>query len=251
MKTTHHLLLFCNILALSTALSHEQPLKRTALDYDLCRTDCTLSGVPMPDKNTILLPLNDLNPLNACPITIAGSYTAPNATSTACLAFSGTDLMFTFNPFPGYTIQRATVSWKLRGNTLDETSQTPPPPPGAREVACKPAEKDKDLPAGSFVCRLPFASVLGVSRDTGTVNQLLGMCPNGDREAMGFYLKFTGEVRADGNGGGSGAVLPFRQQYPCAKRDEGGVCTEWATVHDYFGAMYGCARCTQATACGA
>ena len=79
-----------------------------------CHNNCQLAGVPMPDQDTIQLPLEN-NYSQQCPPTVATNGTS-QITSKACITFPGTSMDFTFAPFPGYNIKSATVTWKVKGN---------------------------------------------------------------------------------------------------------------------------------------
>jgi hypothetical protein len=91
---------------------------------------------------------------------------------------------------------RATCSTRATGPCLPPTAT----------VECEAAPS-----GGSFVCKVPFAEILQKPSSTSTKDLLAGICPNGDREGLGFYLAFSGTVSA----AGSDEEIPFKQQYPC------------------------------------
>jgi hypothetical protein len=202
-------------------------------DYDVCLNDCTLRDVPIPDKDNFQLPLEN-NWSEQCPPTFIGAWDAPTAVSKVCLEFSGPFVVFNFAPFPGHVTKTARVTWKLAGNVLDTIHWSLPPPTATVECEAAPS-------GGSFVCKVPFAEILQKPSSTSTKDLLAGMCPNGDREGLGFYLAFSGTVSA----AGSDEEIPFKQQYPCkpGARTTDRKCTQWDTTYDYFSISYRCSKC--------
>ncbi|KAK3332678.1 hypothetical protein B0T19DRAFT_381272 [Cercophora scortea] len=198
--------------------------------YDVCLNDCSLAGIPMPDKNTFQLPLEGFRS-EQCPPTFVGPQDAPLATSTVCLDFVGTYLYFNFSTFPGYTITSAAVTWELMGNIANAGSWSDPPP--TTTVACTAGS------GGVYSCRLAFTDILGVPSTTSIVDTMAGMCPNTDREGLGLYLVFSGLVEPIGGG----AAIPFQQQFPCTSRDSDGSCTAWDTTYPYTEISYRCTNC--------
>jgi hypothetical protein len=207
-----------------------------ATGYDVCLNDCSLAGIPMPDQNTFGLPLENFWS-EQCPPTVAGPYNAPLATSRTCLTFSGTALHFTFAAFPGYNIKSAVVTWKVKGNIADSGSWSSPPP--TTNILCSPST------GGSYVCDLAFSDILQVAPTTSIPALMAGMCPNGDREALGFYFQLSGLVEPVGGG----PAIPFTQQYPCASRASDRSCTSWDTRYPYIEVAYRCTNCNNADVC--
>jgi hypothetical protein len=89
------------------------------------------------------------------------------------------------------------------------------------------------------VCRLPFASILGVASTTSTSDLLAGMCPNGDREGLILYLQLSGLVEPSGGG----PAIPFSQAGVCATRDSNNNCTAYRSDYSYFEISYRCTNC--------
>ncbi|KAK4096149.1 hypothetical protein N658DRAFT_459203, partial [Parathielavia hyrcaniae] len=161
------------------------PYARTG--YDLCEANCTLNGVPFPDKHTLQLPLDGYQS-EQCPPIYIGNPAKPTAISKVCLDIIGTNIYFNFSSFPGYTYSpHIAVAWKLKGNPLDQATWTSPPPD--QSVSCGPNPSGDGL-----TCKLPFSEVLGVPAFTSSKDQLMGMCPNGDREGLILYLRFFGQA---------------------------------------------------------
>lgn len=232
MKLTHlSTVLAGSGIAAATAVAERSNIFRR-WDYDVCLNDCSLRGIPMPDKNTFGLPLEDFWS-EQCPPIILGPYDAPIATSRVCLDFVGTNMFFNFtNTFQGYKIKSAVVTWKVKGNIASPSTWSSPPP--TTNLLC-------DAPTGSsseWVCKLPFASILGVPSSTSLTNLFAGMCPNTDREALGFYLQLSGIAEP-----ASGPAIPFVQQYPCASRTNDRKCTAWKTNYPYIEVAYRCTNC--------
>ncbi|KAK0667302.1 hypothetical protein QBC41DRAFT_228756 [Cercophora samala] len=205
-------------------------LKRT--EYDVCQANCSLHGVPFPDKNTLQLPLEKYYS-ERCPEIFIGKYDHPKEKSTVCLDFTGRYLTFTFNPFPGYTTKSAKVTWGIKGNPLYPAGYKPPPP--TNTVQCTP-END-----GTFLCKIPFNEIVHASSHADIKHLLEGMCPNGDREGFILYLQFSGSVVVPG----SHKLIHFQQQFPCKPggRDKHNKCTSYDCDYDYFEITYRCSRC--------
>ncbi|KAH6847206.1 hypothetical protein B0I37DRAFT_397483 [Chaetomium sp. MPI-CAGE-AT-0009] len=152
------------------------PYVRTG--YDVCENDCKLHGVAYPDKHTFQLSLEN-NFSEQCPPIYIGDANAPTASSRVCLDFVGPNIQFNFEPFPGYSYKNGAVAWQLMGSS---------PSAPTNNLVCGPSAS-----GGGLLCTLPFADILGTSATTPIKDLLSGMCPNGDREALGFYLRFSGE----------------------------------------------------------
>ncbi|KAH6623692.1 hypothetical protein F5144DRAFT_595815 [Chaetomium tenue] len=150
-------------------------LKRTG--YDVCENDCKLRGAAFPDKHTIQLSLEN-NFSEQCPPIYIGDANAPTASSRVCLDFVGTNIYFNFEAFPGYNYKNGAVAWQLSGSS---------PSAPTNNLVCDPNGSN------GLLCKLPFSDILGTSAASPVKDLLAGMCPNGDREALGFYLEFSGE----------------------------------------------------------
>ncbi|KAK4462963.1 hypothetical protein QBC42DRAFT_174774 [Cladorrhinum samala] len=211
-----------------------EPPTKQQLEYDLCRSDCSLHGVAFPDKDTLQLPLEDFVP-ERCPQTYIGRYDKPNATSNVCLDFAGQFLTFTFAPFPGYTTKSAIVHWKLAGNTAYPKSYALPPPDHTAE--CSPEGN------GNFVCKIPFNNIVGLDGHAGLTDVLHGMCPNDDREGLTIYLAFSGTVVVPAY---PHKEIHFQQQYPCkpGSRDKFRRCTSLNSSQNHLQISYRCSKCT-------
>jgi hypothetical protein len=211
-------------------------VKRTG--YDLCDSDCKLAGLAYPDKHTIQLPLEN-NWSEQCPPIQVGPANDPIFTSRVCLDTVGSDIVFNFEPFAGYTYFNAAVQWKLKGNVLNPASWAGPPPP-SNNLVCGPN------PAGGdgYQCKLPFSDILGVSSASPIKDLLSGMCPNGDREGLVLYLQFSGSIRAS-----STDQIPlsavFANSPPCTARDSSGKCTSRDTTLQYIETAYRCSTCNR------
>ena len=201
-------------------------------DQTYCHNNCQLAGIPMPDQDTIQLPLENYYS-QQCPPLVAGSG-ASQVTSKACITFPGTSMDFTFAPFPGYNIKSATVTWKVKGNVDGPQSSWAPAPPVPRtySVTCSPNA------AGVTKCSVDFTAIFPWAGSDECV--LLGkMCPNGDKEALIFYLEFSGWIQPVTGG----TPVYFTQQHPCTARSSNGVCTAWDTWCDYIEIAYRCTKC--------
>jgi hypothetical protein len=110
-----------------------------------------------------------------------------------------------------------------------------PPPPCTGEISCTPNASGD----GGLVCKLPFSDILSVPPTTSTRDLLAGICPNADREALGFYFQFSGQVRCDEDS----KISSLHQQYPCKSRDSNRQCTAWDTSYDYIEVSYRCSKC--------
>ncbi|KAG7286007.1 hypothetical protein NEMBOFW57_008304 [Staphylotrichum longicolle] len=205
-------------------------------DYDVCLNDCSLAGIPMPDQNTFGLPLENFYS-EQCPPIVVGPYNNPSSASRACFTFSGPALHVDFEPFPGYTIKSAVVTWKVKGNIAADSSTWSSPPP-TTNILCSPSSD------GHYICDLPFNQVLQKPTTASIPELMAGMCPNGDREGLGFYFQLSGLVEPVGGG----AAIPFVQQYPCTSRDGSRQCTSWNTQYPYIEVAYRCTNC-QVSAC--
>jgi hypothetical protein len=215
---------------LSLAAAGDLHVKRW--DYDVCLNDCTLAGVAMPDQDTFQLPLENFWS-EQCPPIILGPPNAPVATSKVCLTFVGTALRFTFAPFSGFNMQSAAVNWKVKGNLDNPGGFTGASPLTGLE--CSSASS-----GGGFVCDLPFSDILQVPGTTSKTGLLWGMCPNGDREALDFYLAFSGWAKPVGGG----SSLHFQQEPPCKTRAPNGSCIACATSPmDFIEVAYRCTKC--------
>jgi hypothetical protein len=64
------------------------------------------------------------------------------------------------------------------------------------------------------------------------------MCPNGDKEALIFYLEFSGKIQSVHGGG----YISFKQQYPCSARSNRD-CTALDCSKDYIEIAYRCTKC--------
>ena len=198
-------------------------------DNTYCRSHCSLAGVPMPDQDTIQLPLENFWS-EQCPPIVASPIGAPQVTSKVCLTFLGTSMDFIFAPFAGYKITSAAVTWKLKGNQDTPSSWTPAPP--THPLICT-----LDAASGGASCCLPFGTIF--PPDTSSDRDLLDkMCPNGDREALTFYLQFSGYIQSVYGG----PYIPFVQQYPCSSRSNR-LCTAWNRSYNYIEAAYRCTKC--------
>ncbi|KAH7018549.1 uncharacterized protein B0I36DRAFT_336188 [Microdochium trichocladiopsis] len=75
---------------------------------------------------------------------------------------------------------------------------------------------------------------------------MAGMCPNGDREGLDFYLAFFGQVESVDPSTGAVTTTTFKSLPPCTARDASGQCTSYATTPDYLEMMYRCTKCAAA-----
>ncbi|KAK4152397.1 hypothetical protein C8A00DRAFT_34925 [Chaetomidium leptoderma] len=207
-------------------------LKRTG--YEACDNDCKLAGAAFPDKHTLQLMLEN-NWSEQCPPIYIGDADAPTATSRVCLDFVGPNVHFSFSSFPGYTYKSGAVSWKLMGNLINPGSWSAPPPDNT--VTCGPNPSGDGL-----LCALPFSDILGTSAITSIKDLLSGMCPNGDREGLGLYLEFSGQVESTADS----SVTSFKNQSPCTSRDASGQCTARDTATPYIEMAYRCSTCNVA-----
>ncbi|RYP21721.1 hypothetical protein DL765_002077 [Monosporascus sp. GIB2] len=177
-------------LAMASPSASQALFRRT--DYDVCTNDCTLYGTPAPDKDTFNRgPSAGYRPDRDYKICIDGTTTC----STARLEFVGLDLVVSFLDFGGgYTYDTAGVFLRKLG-------------------AAAPTSVDPNYlctTSGPIAtCTIPFSSITG--RDTTDVRTLFGaMCPNGDREALEFYIAFSGTLKDS-----SGTVC-FHQEKTCS-----------------------------------
>ncbi len=200
-------------------------------DQTYCHSNCLLAGIPLPDQDTIQLPLENYLS-EQCPPTVATIGTS-TVTSRACISFPGTSMDFTFASFPGYNIKWATVTWKVKGNVDGPPSSwaLAPPAPPTYSATCYPNA------AGVTVCSVPFSTIFPYAENKQCV--LLGkMCPNGDKEALIFYLEFSGKIQSV-NGGD---YITFKQQYPCAARSNRD-CTALNYSKNFIEVAYRCSKC--------
>jgi hypothetical protein len=230
MKTTPSLVLAGAGLALA-APGHfpSQILKRTG--YDVCENDCKLRGAAFPDKHTLQLSLEN-NFSEQCPPIYIGDANAPTASSRVCLDFVGPNVYFNFEAFPGYSYKDGAVTWQLMGSTPSAPTHT---------LTCGPSPSGGD----GLLCKLPFSDILGVSPASPIKDLLAGMCPNGDREALGLYLQFSGEV-ASTTDATTTTTTTFNNAPPCIARDTAGVCVSRSTTTPYIGIVYRCSTCAVA-----
>ncbi|KAH7016284.1 uncharacterized protein B0I36DRAFT_222500, partial [Microdochium trichocladiopsis] len=82
---------------------------------DICTEDCSLAGVPLPDKDNFQLPFEN-NYVQQCPPIALTTPSGGIVISRVCLDFIGPNLYFNFSSFPGYTTKSVTIAWKLKGN---------------------------------------------------------------------------------------------------------------------------------------
>lgn len=195
------------------------------VDYDACRKDCSLAGVPVPNPNKFYLPLEHYRTERCLPIYV-GDWKTPSANSTVCVDFIGTDLVFDVASFPGYVTKSASVSWQVAG--AGQPSQR------FNDLSCKPAGA-----SGKFICKLPFSDILGVPASTKTRDLLTGLCPKEGREALSFYLGFSGKAESTR----TGKVSEYRHQFPCSKRSCHGQCLSHDSSNKYVKLSYRCSEC--------
>ena len=196
-----------------------------------CYGNCLLAGIPLPDQDTIQLPCENFYS-EQCPPTVA-TIGPSKITSKVCITFPGTSMDFTFAPFSGYNIKSATVSWKVKGNVDGPPNTWAPPPPACEltSLACYPNAD------GVTVCSVPFSTIFPDAENEECI--LLGkMCPNGDKDALIFYLEFSGKIQSVKGG----EWYPFKQQYPCSARSNR-VCTALDTSKHYIEVAYRCSKC--------
>ncbi|KAL0943578.1 uncharacterized protein CTRU02_201465 [Colletotrichum truncatum] len=244
MKATTAATTFVSLIGLAAADAELSSLARRGSsilkrwDYDVCSNDCSLAGVAMPDKDNFQLPLEN-NWSEQCPKIIIGPYDAPLATSRVCLDFIGPNIYFNVSSFPGYTTKSATVTWKLMGNMIDSAHWSTPPPTAT--LTCAPSGVNDQL-----VCKLPFNDALGLTPTTSIKSALAGMCPNGDREGLGFYLQFSGQVESVDSATNIKTVHTFVHEPVCTQRDSRRSCTAWNPTYNYFAISYRCSKCNVA-----
>ncbi|KAH7009080.1 uncharacterized protein B0I36DRAFT_356804 [Microdochium trichocladiopsis] len=201
--------------------------------YDICTEDCSLAGVPLPDKDNFQLPLEN-NYVQRCPAIALTTPSGSIVTSRVCLDFIGPNLYFNVSSFPGYTTKSATVAWKLKGNSLDPRTWSNPP---MAKIVCA-------QDGSGFVCMLPFTTILGVPVTTPIKDVMAGMCPNDDREALDVFLAFSGQTESIESSTGTVITSVFKSMAPCMARDARGQCTSYsATTHDYFEMILRCTKC--------
>ncbi|RYP56269.1 hypothetical protein DL771_012056 [Monosporascus sp. 5C6A] len=204
------------------ALAMASPLASQALfrrwDYDVCTDDCTLFGTPAPDKDTFNRgPIAGYQSDRDYKICIDGTTTC----STARLEFVGLNLVVSFLDFGGgYTYDTAGVFLQKLGATCP-TSVKP-------NYLC--------TTSGSIAtCTIPFTSITGLS--TTNVRPLFGaMCPKGDREALEFYIAFSGTLKD------SSSTVSFHQDKTCTSYTSG-TCTAWCNDCIYSEMAYRCSNC--------
>ncbi|RYP71075.1 hypothetical protein DL770_008173 [Monosporascus sp. CRB-9-2] len=216
--------------ALSGAtLAMASPLASQALfprwDYDMCANDCTLYGTPAPDKDTFNRgPIAGYQADRDYKICIDGTTTC----STARLEFVGLNLVVSFLDFGGgFTYGTAGVFLQKLGATCP-TSVTP-------NYLCTTS-------GSTATCTIPFTSITGLS--TIDVRTLFGaMCPKGDREALEFYIAFSGTLKdSSGTLKGSSSTVSFHQDKTCTSYT-GGTCTAWCNDCIYSQMAYRCTNC--------
>ena len=195
------------------------------VDYDVCRKDCSLAGVPVPNPSKFYLPLEHYRTERCLPI-YTGDWKTPSANSTVCVDFVGTDLVFDVASFPGYVTKSASVSWQVAG--AGQPSQK------FNDLSCKPAGA-----SGKFICKLPFSDILGVPAATKIRDLLTGLCPKEGREALSFYLGFSGKVESTR----TGKVSEYHHQFPCSKRSCHGQCLSHDSSSKYVKLSYRCSEC--------
>ena len=204
--------------------------KRTP--YDLCDTDCNLAGLAYPDKHTLQLALEN-NWSEQCPQVYFGDANAPTATSRVCLEISGTNVLFSFESFPGYTYSAASVAWKVAGNADNSAGWAAPPPTDTLDCVPNPSTT-------GFQCTLPFSAITGPLASSSIKDLLAGMCPNGDREGLGLYFEFSGVVTSATETPASALVV---NSSPCTARDSSGACTARNNDIPYIAMVYRCSKC--------
>lgn len=225
MKTASSLILAGAGLALAApGQFSRQILKRTG--YDVCENDCNLRGTAFPDKHTLQLSFEN-NYSEQCPPTYIGDANAPTASSRVCLDFVGPNVYFNFEAFPGYNYKNGAVAWQLIGSS---------PSAPTNNLVCGPNGSN------GLLCKLPFSDILGTSAASPIKDQLAGMCPNGDREGLGFYLEFSGEVESTADA----STTTFANQPACTSRSSTGQCLSRDTTTPYIGVVYRCSTCNVA-----
>ncbi|RYP06121.1 hypothetical protein DL764_003343 [Monosporascus ibericus] len=203
-------------LAMASPLASQALFRRT--DYDVCTNDCTLFGTPAPDEDTFNRgPIAGYQSDRDYKICIDGTTTC----STARLEFVGLNLVVSFLDFGGgYTYDTAGVFLQKLGATAP-TSVNP-------NYLC--------TTSGSIAtCTIPFTSITGLS--TTDVRTLFGaMCPKGDREALEFYIAFSGTLKD------SSSTVSFHQDKTCTSYTSG-TCTAWCDDCIYNEMAYRCTNC--------
>jgi hypothetical protein len=229
MKTTASLVLAGAGLAVAAPRhSHGSSLFSKRTPYDLCDTDCRLAGLAYPDVHTLQIALEN-NWSEQCPQVFIGDASNPTATSRVCLDISGTNVLFNFEAFSGYTYNSASVTWSLAGNAISQDGWAAPPPTSS--LTCAPN-------GDGYQCTLPFSSITGLS-SSAIGGLLAGMCPNGDREGLGLWFEFSGAVTSTADS----TVSTVANSSPCVSHDSTGACTARNTDIPYFAMVYRCSMC--------
>lgn len=137
------------------------------------------------------------------------------------MQISGSNVLFNFEPFSGYTYSSAS-------NAANSAGSAAPPPTDTIAWVPNPS-------TNGFQCTLPFGDITGLSPASSIKDLLAGMSPNGDREGLGLYFEFSGVVTS------TSAVVA--NSSPCTARDSSGACTARNKDIPYIAMVYRCSTC--------
>ncbi|KLU91851.1 hypothetical protein MAPG_10800 [Magnaporthiopsis poae ATCC 64411] len=197
--------------------------------YDMCN-NCSLYNVPAPDKNTFNVgPIGNWRADRDYDLCLGGASTCTTK-SKVMLDFNGLNLYLNFAKWPtGYEYVGAGVFLAPMGVGFGPSYQ-----PAPTDVT--PQHTCTLNPDQTATCIVPFSTLTGVSSNDPSV-LFAAMCPLGSRQALDFYIAFSGQVKTP-----SGAVQPFTQAYPCNSYVSG-QCTSYCTTCDYAEMSYRCTKC--------
>ncbi|KAK4187568.1 hypothetical protein QBC35DRAFT_452106 [Podospora australis] len=227
-------------LNLARAILEPEPLALPELEYDICTNNCRLNGVPVPDKNTFALPLENFADQSCPPFYIGSNLTHPVASGRVCMDFVGPNWVFNFSAVPGYTYNRdyVSVGWKIKGRALDPETWTLPPPP-INSLSCTV----NPLDTYGLTCSLPFYELFKVPQYMPLQSLLNLMCPSDDREGIIVYLQFSGSIYETA----TATTRTFQQKPPCVAWDTFRQCIAWDTSFQYIEVSYKCTKCDAPT----
>jgi hypothetical protein len=149
-------------------------------DHQICT--CDLAGVAIPDNVNFVIPLEN-NRQNVCYDMRIGNQAT--ATGQFCWNFQNYSLTLDFKPWSGYSLSEVGIWLGLSPPTGSTTSQY-----SVGNGYCTQAG------SGDINCVIPWSTITG---QTALLDVLHAMCPNGDREALIFYLNII-EYLTDSNG---------------------------------------------------
>jgi hypothetical protein len=220
------------VIAAASALSTDGDLVSGQENYDVCVNAFTIHDNPAPDKGTFNGgPITGYKPLRTYTLCV-NDQTNCTVHSNVTLDFLGLNLYLNFSSFPvGYKYRDANVSLALKGDGYNPVFS------GSRPDLTPSYSCSVNATSDTATCIVPFQELVNVTSDCNPSSVLQAMCPFGAKEALDFYIGFSGLLNT------STGTSTFRHKSPCAAW-ENGKCTTQCNSCTYAEMSYRCTRST-------